>query len=217
MKINWKYALGEVAIVILGITLAFWLNNWGSNVSNRQLRNEYLQNLVLDLDSEAKQLETNTKQSLEKINLINQLRPVLLANLPLKDSSRQMIYAISRNVGYYPENTTYKTLVNSGDLKLINNFELRRSIEAYYSQQENTAKSYERLESIYKNYLGDFFIHNMDFGGLNRGELVVKDRPLLSNIFSSIQGSSGMAIGANKTLLEKNQQLKADINKFLGK
>lgn len=67
-KINWTYALGEISIVIIGITIAFALNKWAENRSNHSEKQQYLQNLLIDLNSEVDQLESkylkNIMQSL---------------------------------------------------------------------------------------------------------------------------------------------------------
>ncbi len=38
LKINWTYALGEIIIVIIGITIAFALNNWAENAKGRKTK-----------------------------------------------------------------------------------------------------------------------------------------------------------------------------------
>ena len=52
MKINWKYAIGEVIIVIVGISVAFLLNNWASERKEAKIRQQYLVNLANDLSGE---------------------------------------------------------------------------------------------------------------------------------------------------------------------
>ena len=51
-SINWRYALGEVIIVIIGISLAFSLNNWKERQADRQQREQYLSALKLDINGE---------------------------------------------------------------------------------------------------------------------------------------------------------------------
>ena len=42
--INWKNSLVELAVVFIGITLAFMLNNWREASNNREYEEKYLQN-----------------------------------------------------------------------------------------------------------------------------------------------------------------------------
>ena len=75
MKIDWKYGLGEIFIVIIGITLAFWLNNWADNLSSKKLRDQYLESLKLDLVEERNQIDSLQISSLSSISEIRQLKP----------------------------------------------------------------------------------------------------------------------------------------------
>ena len=36
-KINWRYAIGELLIVIIGISVAFALNNWSASLKENDL------------------------------------------------------------------------------------------------------------------------------------------------------------------------------------
>lgn len=47
-KINWKYAAGEIIIVIIGISIAFTLNSWAAGRKDKVLAKQYLENLKQD-------------------------------------------------------------------------------------------------------------------------------------------------------------------------
>lgn len=40
-KINWTYAIGEIIIVIIGITIAFSLNRWAETAENRKTKGRF--------------------------------------------------------------------------------------------------------------------------------------------------------------------------------
>ena len=108
-------------------------------------------------------------------------------------------------------------MINSGDLSLINDFQLRQGIQRNYNLHEEIQKNYERLENINAKYLGDFFIYHMNFESIREGDLSFMDDPLLMNIINSIQGAYFYILGANKKGLESNSQLMAMINEELSK
>lgn len=37
-NINWRYAFGEIIIVIIGISIAFALNNWAANTKEKRIK-----------------------------------------------------------------------------------------------------------------------------------------------------------------------------------
>ena len=52
-KFSVKTILLEILIVIVGITIAFWLNNWGEEKKERQLEVEFLKTLRSDLAADS--------------------------------------------------------------------------------------------------------------------------------------------------------------------
>ena len=52
-----KYAIGEIILVVIGILIALSINNWSNNIQKRDIENEYLLSL-----------QTEFKTNLEKIN-----------------------------------------------------------------------------------------------------------------------------------------------------
>ncbi|MDY8137925.1 DUF6090 family protein [Aquimarina sp. 2201CG5-10] len=207
-KINWRYAFGEIIIVILGISIAFWLNSWKENKANSKLKDQYFDNLILDLTEEIKLLEINEKEFLSKIEIAQTVLPVINdINNTRKDTVARAMFSLAQLTNFTPQNTTYQTLVNSGDMKLIDNFELRRSIEEHYSFHSIVLKDYKRLEIINENHLGDFFINNIDYSKMRKGDMEFLEDPILSNIISSMRGAYQLVIAIGRKCIESNNKL----------
>lgn len=211
MKVNWKYAVGEILIVIIGISLAFSLNTWKESGNSEKLKRKYMNYLISDIEAEIEQLEKNNHEIEEKIEeKIKQIRIIkpFLGNSAIKrDTIIQNFFSLAILVNFNPENTTYQTLVNFGDMKLIEDFELRRHIEAHYSFHETVLKDYERIEKIHEKYLADFFIHQIDYDKVFKGDASFLDKPPIKNIVLSIEGAYGMVFKANNKCLESNRKL----------
>jgi hypothetical protein len=169
-KINWKYAIGEIAIVIIGITIAFALNNFADDKKDRQAKKQYLQSIVADLDNEKNHLEDNISLFKSKISIINSLFPYLYGKKDGRDSVHNNIFLLAQIVHLNKHDVTYKTLVNSGDLGLFNDFDLKKALENHYSVQSAMALDYKRQNAILENHLGYFMIENMDFYAVHKGD-----------------------------------------------
>ncbi|OJJ14414.1 hypothetical protein BKI52_42280 [marine bacterium AO1-C] len=206
-KINWQYALGEIVIVIIGITVAFALNNWKDTRNNQKIKTQYLSSLKTDIQKEIKQLEELQQLFRQKMRLISQVMQTLNNKDASRDSTLLRIYEIARLKSFIPENTTYQTLINSGDMKLINDLNLRHKIEEHYALHQVVMKDYTRLEKIYNKYLGDYFIFEMDYEKIRQKDWSFLDKPLLKNILRSINGSYYMTINTNKKCIASNQNL----------
>lgn len=59
--INWRYAIGEIALIFIGITLALSFSNWNQNRQERQTQIKLLRELHANLDETARQFESNIK------------------------------------------------------------------------------------------------------------------------------------------------------------
>jgi hypothetical protein len=75
--INWKYTLGEIFIVIIGITIAFNLNRWGENARGKETEEAYLESLFKDVESDKKELESNLVRLQKNLNQLQYILPRL--------------------------------------------------------------------------------------------------------------------------------------------
>ena len=51
-KVNWRYAIGELIIVTLGISIAFALNSWAESNKQEKKTKVYLQGIITDLQDD---------------------------------------------------------------------------------------------------------------------------------------------------------------------
>ncbi|MDW7694160.1 DUF6090 family protein [Flammeovirgaceae bacterium SG7u.111] len=206
-KLNWKYAVGEVLIVIIGLTIAFSLNRWNENRKDATLEREYLQNMLIDLENEATELGENRSQYERYTALAQQIIQHTSAQLPRRDTVVFKVFEIAKAIDFLHQNTTYQTLVNSGDFKLIKDFTLRRKVEEHYALYAFVDQEYSRQHKIHEKYLADFFIYKMDYAEMGKGDFNFFDDKVFSNIIRSLHGTYGIAIKATDQLMESNNEL----------
>ncbi len=205
-KINWRYGIGEVIIVIIGITLAFALNEFNSSRVEKAEFKQYLKNIVMDMNEEIIQLEKNTNTLESNDDKVAEILDYIDFPKQAYGKPLQQLFEIANLVSFQPENISYQTLVNSGDAKLIKDLYIRKHIESHYASHKHILKQYERMETIHKNYLGDFFIKEIDFSEIEKGRATFFKNPLIKNILISLRGSYQLVIKANDELIESNQQ-----------
>ncbi|MFT5628522.1 MAG: hypothetical protein ACJA1H_001051, partial [Glaciecola sp.] len=155
-KVTWKYTLREIIIVIIGISIAFSLNKCADNINDKKLRKEYLTNLKNDVEADKLQLEKNVTAINQKLKTCAEIIPVLNSNQNPDMRLMNNVFAILKYENFSPKNITYKTLINSGDLKLIDDFQLKTAIQQHYSNYEDMADVYVRHTSLIKDYLGNY-------------------------------------------------------------
>jgi hypothetical protein len=189
MKKKLTYAFGEILIVIIGISLAFAMNKWGEDRSNKTQKEQYINNLKQDIAADKKQLEANLIIIKEKIIQADEVISILGKDVPNKEVRLRAVYSIANLTNFTPKDYTHQTLVNSGDLKLMNDFELKTTIQKHYSDYKTILDAYERQEIINKDYIGKYFIYDTDYELMREGKTPFKDEKLLKNIMRSARGS----------------------------
>lgn len=189
MKKEIRYAFGEILIVIIGISIAFSMNKCAENSKNETQKQQYISNLKEDIQTDKLQLESNLVKINEKIELCGSLIPILGSDDPQKAVKLRGVFAVANLTNFTPEDYTHQTLVNSGDLKLMNDFKLKSDILKHYSVYKEIQKAYERQEIINKDYLGNYFIYQTNYDLMREGKSPFKDEKLLKNIMQSVRGS----------------------------
>ncbi|MDO1501382.1 DUF6090 family protein [Winogradskyella maritima] len=183
---SWKYTLREIIIVIIGITIAFSMNKCAESRSNTKLKEQYLTNLKSDIEADRLQLENNIEAIDKKIKVCEQIIPVLNTNSQQGMSLLTNVFEIVEYENFNSKKTTYLTLVNSGDLKLIEDFELKTAIQQHYSNYEEMADDYIRHTSLIQDYLGNYLVNNADYDQMNQGNSPFLDEIKLKNIVRAL-------------------------------
>lgn len=141
-----KYAIGEIVLVVIGILIALQINNWNENRKSQKIEIQLLKNLRSSLQSDIKnQINPNLENLTTDLRNIEHIKKFIKNNEVYHDSMNIKFNTLmySKNNDY--EITSYKALENQG-LQIIKNDELKTKILKLY----NT--SYPNLEFIISNF-----------------------------------------------------------------
>ncbi len=134
-----KYAIGEIVLVVIGILIALSINNWNENRKQNDREKEYLSSIHNDFVA-------NKKQFLE-------IRDLYEASLALADSliiafpptreytwqefNKTKSFTIWFAQTFDPINSSINGLINSGNVELVSNKTLRNAINSWMDQLED--------------------------------------------------------------------------------
>jgi hypothetical protein len=196
-------------LFIIGITIAFSLNRWAENSQDRKLRKQYTTSLITDLDAEIKQLEENIAAFRNRLGATDRILPILYGAPGPRDSVPNTIYQLASGISYNPQDITYQTLVNTGDLSLFGSLDLQKRLQKHHAEQRELLKDYTRQDKINENYMGEFMIREIDYTAIRQGNYDFLDKPILRNIIQSLRGSYLIAIAESESFVESSKELKA--------
>ena len=157
-EFNWKYALGEISLIFVGITLAIWFNNWNQSRIDENKKNQYLTELKSDLQNDYEELSYLINANQNRMRRINLLNEVLInSDKAINCDSIQKYIASSSFINVFTgSSTVFEDLENTGNLLLFDNNTLKRRIMKYYATVDSR-KKYEDLNSRFHiNTIGVF-------------------------------------------------------------
>ena len=136
-----KYAIGEIFLVVIGILIALQINNWNEGRKNDELVKVYCQQLKDDLvtdleilDFTIDRLDAVDEMGLYLLNFLNN-RLEIVDTLKLKNS----LLLSSTAFAFSPNQLAYDDLIQSGSINLLKDKDLKKLLGEYY-----TVKSIEK-------------------------------------------------------------------------
>jgi hypothetical protein len=206
-SINWRYSIGEIIIVSIGIMLAFSLGAWNENHKVQTKKSQYILSLIADLEEERDHLRTNNTLYQEKIKNIRNIQPILYGQMEGRDTAITIFFRLAELVNYNPPRVTYDVMVNTGDIQLISELDLQKTLVQHYSNHGIVRNSYERISQINQNYFADLLIYDTDYQAIRQGDFSVLDKPMVRNLAGSLLSSYQIAITSNSEAIEECDNL----------
>ena len=134
-----KYALGEIILVVIGILIALQINNWNERKKESVREQAFLKEINLDFKSNKTQLDSIISYNkvslhagsrlLEIIGTFDPKNPQRTdSNAHFADSMKIYNRLVWRNKSFNPKNGAVEALLNSSSFDLIKNDTLRRNL-----------------------------------------------------------------------------------------
>ncbi len=220
-KLNWKYALGEILLIFIGITSAIWFNNWNEQKKDRKLEEHFYGLIISDMEATVDDIEDALQAAKIRIiagnNILGlidknhqdifQLDDMTLDSLwsvrylqlfnHLSPLSRDLLFC--RTIQVIDTRTAgFEEITSSGKLQAIQDNALRSEIVTVYEQLEDWAESNTFFRGAMERYTD-----NMEAAGIAQQD-VRPDDLLIRSIKQSpvFQASirSMMATGQEQNL-----------------
>ena len=142
-----KYAIGEIFLVMIGILLALQVNNWNEQ---RKLKNNEQQLLIAlkgELNSNLQTLKNIIKRHEISLKACEDLRSLYSKNEDSinNDEIRQLKQKMLNNATYDPNHGILNSIISSGQINNINNLELKSLIA---SLKDKTKDAFENTYFI---------------------------------------------------------------------
>lgn len=148
-----KYAFGEIILVVIGILIALQLNNWSSKMKVNEKTNTYLSALNTEIESNIATLDLNINGLHKDIEAhSNTLTSLHSQNLLSADSLFEQV--IGTGPIFKPSLTkaTFTDLINSGLIENVSDIDLKSRILSIEANLESVDEVHSQAKGVWEEY-----------------------------------------------------------------
>lgn len=154
-----KYAIGEIILVVIGILIALQVSNWNKQNEDRKLEKRYLSELILDLQKDSIFISSFRQRSYQQMVSKNKLTDYFEGQQFTEDSLVAYFSSQWKPVPKFnPIITTLDEMKSTGNIRVIQNSTIRRKILETYNYYTTHINNIEERYHIQQNALGNLVI-----------------------------------------------------------
>ncbi|WP_411767853.1 DUF6090 family protein [Winogradskyella sp. A3E31] len=149
-----KYAIGEIILVVIGILIALSINNWNENRKSKRVADEIYRNLQNSLVQDS----TEVQRIIKSHNKSLEVQKALILNEAnhepfefYENNLNELIEGISLGVfSFFPKTGIYNSIVSNNGMDLLKSKQIKTSlINLYDHQYERYANMDATIENKY--------------------------------------------------------------------
>jgi hypothetical protein len=129
-----KYAIGEILLVVIGILIALTINNWNEERKNRDQEKLYLKDVYEDFTANKIQFDNVLNWYREQLRITDSLRGVGPITNQNWNNINKNISRAFRPMSFDPKNSSIETLISSGNIDLVQNDSLKKLLLSWKDQ-----------------------------------------------------------------------------------
>jgi hypothetical protein len=169
-----KYAIGEIVLVVIGILIALQINNWNEN--RQEFKNE--QKILVNLNEEFQKnlIELNASlgsidRSVKAMDTILKIMSNSITIEKTPEKIDKLLRGLITNPSFFPSSMVFKELESSGKLTKLNNSKLKSALFLWNIQMDKMKVVLE----ISSNSYNDAIKYIKENGSLRRVDFTEND------------------------------------------
>ena len=225
-----KYAIGEIVLVVIGILIALQINNWNEVQIEKKVELGYMKNLLEDLKADELIYSDYKKTNIEVYNTIDSL--VIYLNRPDRKeyTSKTSYWARIMTMKFtrvQPIERTFEQMKSSGQLKLVSNPKVADAISKYYNsffelKQYNEAAILwlaDYLKSVGKVFDGEVLLKILKERKEQKTDastLITEDKAIINELIASAQYIYGV-VKLSESVCDKRKKAALELSVLIKK
>jgi hypothetical protein len=206
-EIYWLNHLIELVVVFLGVTVSFVLLNLSNSKDEIEMESKYIEGFRSDISENIIQLREQIEGDSVWIENNTYAVHAILEGRLSSDSANSLVQGMAYFSRFVPQNTTYLNLINSGNLGIIQDYNLRQDLIGYHKRLDDSEILEEYFHDFSKRNFIPFMMKNFS---MYTGKLVKADAyrsPEFENLFGSYYSLTKQRLDNYHELLELGNEL----------
>lgn len=163
-KKTFSYVLLEIVIVIIGISIAFGLSNWGERRKEVHMGDEFVKTMINDLKSDSAAFVYQVANVQENMSNVEGFRDLCRSKDFKNDTLQWYIGNFMNRNNWIINSNTYEILKSGGKLEIITDFDLRSDISFFYRiRAYQTDLILELSQKFVENHMNPYLTMHSDF------------------------------------------------------
>jgi hypothetical protein len=177
LRVNWRQAIAEVSMIMLGILGALAVDSWWDERAERVDEVEYLQSLKADFEANREDLKASIEAQRRRLDTGKEIHSIIQSSLT-KIQQREIneklgkFYWVNR---WEPATGTYDEMMGSGHFSYIQNRALRIKLSKYAKSLESIRLGEDWMTSGWDSEQGPFFTEHLLYTNLGWTEDYIPD------------------------------------------
>lgn len=149
LKRKWAEYLLEILVIVIGILVAFTLNNWNEKRKTEVLEIQFLKRLEKDLISDTIYFNRRIRDSEEVINRHYEFIHAAYDEQKDERDFKKLVANLWWNSeNFISQNSTYLELQSAGQLNIFKNQELKETIISLYKEYDKSASHIKEYNEV---------------------------------------------------------------------
>ncbi len=143
------YAIGEIVLIVIGILIALYINNWNIHRQNKEKEQFYLSGLLDEFQSNKVKLQNLIEVNRSTLEESRQIAEISYGESTPDEQelSNRLFKAFSYEIDYNPTNSLLNEIISSGGMKNFADAELRMHLTAWDSRIQSVHRQEQTLRS----------------------------------------------------------------------
>ena len=169
-----KYALGEIILVVIGILIALQINTWNEERKSRLSEKEILKRLAIEFEGAKFELEGDSNARREILLIADYLTSIHLEPEEsfLSDSLPNALKQLMRARFYTQSHPTLNDLQSSGRLDLLSSNRLKQNLVDYLQAKDRLSGFEENERDYAKDLMSPFLYENLDLSKVYQSDKI---------------------------------------------